>query len=345
MMITKRDVTTKRMISIPLVTVGVTLVSLIWYFWNQSSTCSEALVFARVKETRLTKDIKVSVIEELFEAVSASRLKSISEKYKQEYIMADPFPHIAIDGIFPDSILQEVLRENPESEVLNGCLHNAHKTCFQNLQQNKKSYIEHEDLMGVYTRILFGVMKSSPFLSFLEDLSGIEGIIPDPHYRGSGIHFTARGGSLDVHADFNKHDPKYALDRRVNSFIYLNPEWTEDHGGHLELWSKDLKSCAKRILPTLGRLVVFSSTDFSYHGHPQPLVAPQNRARRSMALYYYTNGRPTNECHEGDCSGKGHTTLWKHPVGCSKCEEDSCRAYDDSKPSWVTVDGASVVEE
>jgi hypothetical protein len=25
-------------------------------------------------------------------------------------------------------------------------------------------------------------------------------------------------------------------------------------------------------------------------------------------------------------------------VGCTKCEQDQCRAYDDSHPSWVTVE-------
>lgn len=335
--VTKRYAAAKRQVPIPLIAGSVVVASLLMYFWNSSSACTEALLYAKMKDAKLTKDIQVSVIEELFAAVSAERLKSISDQYKQQYSMGAPYPHIAIDGIFPDSILQQVLKENPESEVLSGCLHNAHKTCYQNFEQNKKSYIDHEDLMGVYTRILFGVMKSSPFLTFLEDLSGIVGIIPDPHYKGSGIHFTASGGSLQVHADFNKHGPKYNIDRRVNAFIYLNPDWSEDHGGHLELWSKDLTSCVQRILPVLGRVVVFSTTDFSYHGHPQPLVAPKGRARRSMALYYYTNGRPTDECLDGDCSGKGHSTFWKHPVGCTKCEEDKCRAYDDSKPSWVTV--------
>ena len=130
---------------------------------------------------------------------------------------------------------------------------------------------------------------------------------------------------------------EYKLDRRVNSFIYLNPDWPESHGGHLELWSKDMKSCSQKILPSMGRFVVFSSTDFSYHGHPQPLACPKNRARRSMALYYYTNGRPQEECLKRDCSGKGHSTLFQTPVGCQVCEDTSCKAYQEEAlvPSWI----------
>ena len=42
-------------------------------------------------------------------------------------------------------------------------------------------------------------------------------------------------------------------------------------------------------------MVVFTSTDFSFHGHPDPLTCPPERSRRSLALYYYSNGRPTEE--------------------------------------------------
>jgi len=40
---------------------------------------------------------------------------------------------------------------------------------------------------------------------------------------------------------------------------------------------------------------VFSTTEYSYHGHPDPLRCPPERTRRSMALYYYSNGRPASE--------------------------------------------------
>ena len=66
-------------------------------------------------------------------------------------------------------------------------------------------------------------------------------------------------------------------------------------GGHLELWDSGVKACEQRILPIFNRLVVFSTTDFSYHGHPDPLTCPDHRTRNSIALYYYSNGRPKSE--------------------------------------------------
>ena len=73
------------------------------------------------------------------------------------------------------------------------------------------------------------------------------------------MHQTLPGGKLAVHADFNRYE-EYDMHRRVNVFIYLNPNWEESYGGHLELWSRDLKSCDQRVLPTMGRFVAFSST-------------------------------------------------------------------------------------
>mmetsp|Transcript_58792 Transcript_58792/g.116494 ORF Transcript_58792/g.116494 Transcript_58792/m.116494 type:complete len:169 (+) Transcript_58792:300-806(+) len=168
--------------------------------------------------------------------------------------------------------------------------------------------------MGYFTKELFHKLKSQGFREFLANLSGIDNLIADPRFHGSGLHFTGPGGNLNVHADFNRYNTGVlSLDRRVNTFIFLNEEpWPDSYGGHLELWSRDMAHCSQRFLPKFGRFVVFSSTDFSYHGHPVPLAAPRGRGRRSMALYYYTDPavkeRPKEECLHHDCSGESHLT-------------------------------------
>ena len=101
------------------------------------------------------------------------------------------------------------------------------------------------------------------------------------------------------------------------------------------LWGRDMKSCYQKILPVMGRFVVFSSTDFTYHGHPQPQTSPKDRLRRSIALYYFTNGRPAKECLDGDCAGNDHSTLFKKPINCKVCEEATCKRYDETAPYWV----------
>src|SRR5262249_34806488 len=89
--------------------------------------------------------------------------------------------------------------------------------------------------------------------------------------------------------------PRYGLDRRLNAILYLNSNWQEEYGGHLELWDRDMTRCVSRIAPLFNRLVVFTTTDFSYHGHPNVLECPEGMTRKSLALFYYTNGRPADE--------------------------------------------------
>jgi hypothetical protein len=139
----------------------------------------------------------------------------------------------------------------------------------------------------------------------LSGVTGIENIIPDPSFDGGGLHQIVRGGKLGIHADFNKH-PKYDLDRRLNVILYLNKDWREDYGGHLELWDRGMTRCEAKVLPVFNRLMIFGTTDFTYHGHPDPLQCIEGMTRKSLALYYFSNGRPAHEV-----SGE-HSTIFKH---------------------------------
>ena len=65
----------------------------------------------------------------------------------------------------------------------------------------------------------------------------------------------------------------------------------------------------QEIEPLAGRCVVFSTTSTSWHGHPKPLACPQGQTRKSLALYYYSNGRPAQE-DTGE-----HATLWQKLPG------------------------------
>ncbi|WP_202803353.1 2OG-Fe(II) oxygenase [Pedobacter arcticus] len=132
-------------------------------------------------------------------------------------------------------------------------------------------------------------------------------MISDPYFFGGGQHEIKKGGLLKVHADFNKH-PQLKLDRRINVLVYLNKDWKEEYGGNFELWGKNMEQCVKKILPVFNRMAIFSTTDFSYHGHPDALNCPEDRSRKSLALYYYSNGRPASEIN---IDQEKHNTLFK----------------------------------
>ena len=60
-------------------------------------------------------------------------------------------------------------------------------------------------------------------------------------------------------------------------------------------------------------MVVFSTTNNSYHGHPDPLNCPEDVTRNSIAMYYYTKTRPESELVTpgvGGRKGKNSTTAY-----------------------------------
>lgn len=227
-------------------------------------------------------------------------LQEIAENSRVQYLAAKPFPHIILDNLFPAELLEEIVDAFP------GLDFDWHK--FDGAMEKKLASKPNPTLPEKIEGFL-SYLNSGNFLRFLERLTSVSGLIPDPHYEGGGLHQILPGGFLKVHADFNKHH-EWRLDRRLNLILFLNKDWREEYGGHLQLWDRNLTRCGQKILPVFNRCVIFSTTDFSYHGHPQPLRCPSGVTRKSLALYYYSNGRPQEEV-----STEWHDTLFKQVPG------------------------------
>lgn len=210
------------------------------------------------------------------------KLQQLPEKLHADYINAKPYPHIVIDNFLPEAVLDDVLNNYPKPDQLRW-------QTFDNENEKKLAFRQAESLPTCIRELLY-FMNSHPLLQFLERLTGINALIPDPSFTGGGCHQIVPGGKLQVHVDFNKLMP-HNLDRRLNLLIYLNKDWREEYGGKFELWDAEGKASIKQVLPIFNRCVVFSTTQTSYHGHPHPLSCPADRTRKSIALYYYTNGR------------------------------------------------------
>jgi len=203
------------------------------------------------------------------------------------YASAAPFPHVAIDGLFPDETLDRVLEGFPDAA-------DAAWGRFENASEKKLGNYARLEELAEPIRSFLAALNGPRMLEFLETLTGIDGLVPDPYFAGGALHQIVRGGFLKVHADFNWH-PKLRLDRRLNVLVYLNRGWRVEWGGALELWDRGMNGPAASILPLFNRTVVFTTTDSSFHGHPRPLACPDGVTRKSVSLYYYSNGRPDAE--------------------------------------------------
>jgi Rps23 Pro-64 3,4-dihydroxylase Tpa1-like proline 4-hydroxylase len=215
-------------------------------------------------------------------------LEQMALQMQNKYMCAKPFPHIQLKNFFDDYFLNEILDEFPDLNNIN------ESEKYKNKNEVKLSYNKYENYPKKIKKI-FDFLNSKIFLLFLQNITGIkENLISDPYLMGGGLHEIKKGGVLKVHTDFNRH-PFFNLDRRINVLIYLNKDWNEKYGGQLELWDKDMKKCGEKISPIFNNLVIFSTTDFSNHGHPDPLNCPENISRKSLALYYFSSGRPESE--------------------------------------------------
>jgi Rps23 Pro-64 3,4-dihydroxylase Tpa1-like proline 4-hydroxylase len=224
------------------------------------------------------------------------RMSELAKSGASSYQQAKPFPHIVIDNFFDPELLENVLQEFPRPGQI------AWQR-FDNEREVKLASAA-EGNFGPVTRLLMYHLNGMTFLEFLSNITGIDNLLPDPSFEGGGLHQIVRGGKLGVHADFNKHR-KYDLDRRLNLLLYLNKDWRDDYGGHLELWDRQMTHCEAKVAPLFNRVMIFSTTDFTYHGHPDPLQCPEGMTRKSLALYYFSNGRPAEEV-----SGE-HSTLFR----------------------------------
>jgi Rps23 Pro-64 3,4-dihydroxylase Tpa1-like proline 4-hydroxylase len=199
--------------------------------------------------------------------------------FRTAFDNAKPFKHLILRHLLPEETLQECLEVFPTPSQMS--------MTFAGTQEDKKATIWEDIPRPIFDALNY--CNSAPIISFLQQVTGINGLVPDPFFLGGGCHQILPGGKLGIHTDFTRH-ASTGLHRRLNMLIYLNHDWEDVYGGHLELWDVDSMQCVKSIRPVFGTTVIFETTDKSFHGHPHPLTCPPHRTRKSLALYYYTNG-------------------------------------------------------
>lgn len=225
------------------------------------------------------------------------RLQVLSTLHGGAYRAADPYPHAVIDDFLVADRAVELAKCFPRATDDIGWDH------FGAENYEVKMGCAREERFPAALRAAIHDMNSGPFVDFLEQLTGIDHLLPDPHLVGGGIHLTREGGHLGIHADFNWHE-RLQAHRRLNLLIYLTPGWSSDYGGELELWDRGAKACQRVVEPLFNRAVVFSTRSDSFHGHPNRWK-PASVDRQSIALYYYTATRDEAEVRPP------HNTLYK----------------------------------
>lgn len=217
-------------------------------------------------------------------------LSELSRCLQSSFREAEPFPHVVIDNFLPEEAANRVLKEFPGLEEIEW------KTpAVSSAERQHKFMSQDETQFKPCLRHLLYHMNSGLFLHFLESLTGIGTLLPDPDV-GTALRHFGPGGRLEVHTDFNWHK-RLKLHRRLNLILYLNEDWRKEYGGSLELWDEQVTHCVKRVLPRFNRAIIFVTEENTPHGFPQPVACPEGQTRKSIQLYYYTSQRPDGELH------------------------------------------------
>ncbi|WP_164981491.1 2OG-Fe(II) oxygenase [Silvibacterium dinghuense] len=205
------------------------------------------------------------------------KLPVSTAELQQQYKNAKPFPHLVIDNMFPDEVLDGVLNEIPPLTDDKW----VHERRERLAKSNLRSAVEFEEKGYQFSAFV----NSAKFLYLLTELTDIWSLLPDPYMGGAGFHVVPKGGKFDVHADRNI-DQNTGLRRRLAMLTYLNKNWKPEYGGQLELWDTTGSRCERVVEPIFNRTVIFEVADQNFHGVRPVLV--EDRARMSFAAYFHT---------------------------------------------------------
>lgn len=229
---------------------------------------------------------------------------SLYTQYMQSASKA--FSHLKLDSFLEPQWAEKAYEEMIDwvhSERNQAVLYSG-KTELNKFTENRLEFIAKE---RPHLRKIFEFFKNKDGVQFIRDITGIQDLMPDPLLTGGGLHCT-ENGHLDLHQDFTilpstKH-LKRKWQRKVNIILYLNPGWTSDNAGQLELWSNiegatpfedQIDEKIDSIDPLFNRAVIFD-TERSWHGQPGNCKG----LRLSIALYFYRvlpeDVSPTFDC-------------------------------------------------
>lgn len=230
----------------------------------------------------------------MMKVINSSAMSVLQNNIKN----VQPFPHFCIDNFFAEDFANAIHDAFPSYDE---CRHMGRE--FSAVNEKFKIQICDADKFPPAILKLYQILSSAEFVDTISRMTGIPNLLPDPDLVGGGIHETNSGGRLDVHVDFNFIEKKQ-WHRRVNILFYFNKDWQQEYGGYLDLWDKDVKHCAGAFAPIFNRACGFATSEISYHG-VTPVHCPQGMARKSFAVYYYTEEEP-----EG-WDGVKHSTVFK----------------------------------
>lgn len=206
-----------------------------------------------------------------------------SENYQQ----TQPYPYTKIDRFLTPQIAYEA-----QQEILQ--IPDVEWDRYQNPFEGKWTLRDKNSLPATVQSI-FDELQSESFVTELSKIVGTElSIDTQKHYWG--IHKYDHNDYLKIHVDAGIH-PKIGKKKHVTLGIYLSHCWREGNGCDLEIWSGNsahlddakLEQCVETITPLFNRAIIFTNTDNSWHGNPEPSHGTPDAKRIFLTISYLSD--------------------------------------------------------
>lgn len=205
------------------------------------------------------------------------------EKYNYNFKNGKPFEYTIIPLFFEEEIANKINDNFPIPSNGDKDWNYYHNPIEHKYSLNK--FDKYSEMKEV-----FDYLQSDECLKYIREITGIEDLEVDPYLHGAGIHAYPNNGKLDIHLDYNIH-PITKKERRVNLIIYFNKDWDEKYGGKLKLYDNKLNEVETNEYCLWNTAIIFRTSDISYHGLPEPIKCPEDKYRKSLAIYYVSKPR------------------------------------------------------
>ncbi len=172
-------------------------------------------------------------------------LEDNKDELRLSYLLAKPFPYLAIDNFCDAEKLKSMYAGIPDLK------NKSRDYVFAHNKFEKSNYKELGPLfLELYQDLCSGRMNA--FLSY-----------------------------IDMHLDFNYHPLHTNWYRNMNLLLYLNKDWQPEYRGHLKL--VDLRSGEEKELDVpFNRMIIQQTRPYTLHGYGMTNF-PDNKFRTSIA--------------------------------------------------------------
>jgi hypothetical protein len=122
-------------------------------------------------------------------------------------------------------------------------------------------------------------------------MTGIVGLLPDPHLVGAGYSIIRNSKDLGCHYDFNWND-RIRLHRKLTSLLYITPDWNDEWGGHIQYWDDNIdvnpnSPLIESVSPKFNRLVINENVKQAPYHRVSEVKSPEDKPRCAIRFFYY----------------------------------------------------------